>query len=56
MNMIVCEIFVCFYILLTALIVKNSYGISFMFLKECPKPNLKNFQSQIWTSVRKPGK
>ena len=39
--------------LLTALIVKNSHilaGIYFIFLKKRPRPNLKGFQYQTWTS------
>ena len=39
--------------LFTALIVKNIY---FIFLRKRPTPNLKSFQYQIWTSVKKSGK
>ena len=42
--------------LLTALIVKNSLilaGIYLIFLKARPRRNLKDFQYQIWTSVKK---
>ena len=42
--------------LLTALIVKNSLilaGIYLIFLKTRPRRNLKDFQYQIWTSVKK---
>ena len=42
--------------LLTAFIVKNSYilaGIFFIFLKKGPRPNLKGFQYQIWTLVKR---
>ena len=41
--------------LLTAPIVKNSHtlaGIYLIFLKKCPGPSLKQFQYQIWTSVK----
>ena len=52
MTIIVCKICLLFMSLLTALIVKNILaGIDFTFLKKCPKPNLKVFQYQIWTSV-----
>ena len=43
---------------LTAVIVKNSHildGIYFVFLKKRPRPNLKGFQIQIWTSVKRSG-
>ena len=56
MNIIVCKIFSCFLCLLTALIVKNSHiliGIYFIFLKKRPRPNLKGFQYQTWTSVKR---
>ena len=39
--------------LLKALIVKNSHilaGIYFIFEKKHPRPNMKDFQHQIWTS------
>ena len=42
--------------LLTALIIKNIHilaRIYFIFLKNRPRPNLKGFQFQIWTSVKK---
>ena len=42
--------------LLTAPIAKNIHiltGIYFIFLKKRPRPSLKVFQYQIWTSVRK---
>ena len=42
--------------LLTALIVKNSYiltGIYFIFQKKHRRLNLKSFQCQIWTSVKR---
>ena len=45
--------------LLTAFIVKNSHilsGIDFIFLKKSPRPNLKGFQYQIWTLVKRSGK
>ena len=52
MPMIVFKIFCC----LTALIVKNNHildGIYFIFLKKRPRQNLKDFQYQIWTSVKR---
>ena len=46
--------------LLTALIVeKTSHtlaGIYFIILRKHPRPNLKGFQNQIWTSITKSGK
>ena len=42
--------------LFTAFIVKNSpnlAGIYFIFLKANPRPNLKDFQYQIWTLVKR---
>ena len=42
--------------LLTATVVKNIgiyAGIYFIFLKKRPRPNLKGFQYQIWTSVKR---
>ena len=45
--------------LLTALIAKKSHvlaGIYFFFLKKRLRPNLKSFQYQIWTSVKRSGK
>ena len=42
--------------LLTALVVKNSHiqaGIYFIFLNKCPKTNLKVFQYQISTTVKR---
>ena len=42
--------------LLLAPIVKNCemlVGIYFIFLKEHPRPNLKDFQQQIWTSLKR---
>ena len=42
--------------LLTAFIVKNSHifaGVYFIFLKKGPRPNLKGFQCQIWTLVKR---
>ena len=45
--------------LLTALFVKNSHilaEIYFIFLKKCPRSNLKGFQYHIWTSVKRLGK
>ena len=44
--------------LLTALIFENSHivaGVYFIFLKKHPRPNLKSFQHQIWTSVKRLG-
>ena len=41
--------------LLTALTIKNSHivaGIYFIFLNKLPRPNLKDFQYQMWTSVK----
>ena len=41
--------------LLTAIVVTSSHffaGIFFIFLKQCPPPNLKGFQGQIWISVK----
>ena len=43
----------------TALVVKNSHilaGIYFIFLKRHARPNLKGFQYQISTSVKRSGK
>ena len=43
----------------TPLIVKNSRilaGIYFIFLKKRPRQNLKDFQYQVWTSVKISGK
>ena len=45
--------------LLVALIVKNSHilaGIYYIILRKHPRPNLKGFQYQTWTSVKKIGK
>ena len=45
--------------LLTAFIVRNSdilAGIYFIFLRKGPRPNLKSFQYQIWTLVKRSGK
>ena len=45
-----------FYAFFTAPGFKNSYiltGIYFIFQKKRPEPNLKVFQYQIWTSVKK---
>ena len=45
--------------LLTPLIDKNNHvltGIYFMFLKKCPKPNLKDIQYQMWYSMKRSGK
>ena len=45
--------------LLTAFIVKNSHiltGIYAIFLKKGPRPNLRGFQYQIWTLVKRLGK
>ena len=42
--------------LLTAFIVKNSHilaEILFIFLKKGPRTNLKDFQYQIWTLVKR---
>ena len=42
--------------ILTALIVKNSHilaGIYFVFLTKRPRPNLKGFENQIWTSLKR---
>ena len=42
--------------LLTALIVEKSHilaGIYFIFLKKRPRQNLKDFQDQIWTLVKR---
>ena len=42
--------------LLTALIVKNSHvlaGLYYIFLEKRPKPNLKGFQYQFCTSVKR---
>ena len=42
--------------LLTAPIVRNSHilaGIYFIFPKKCSRPNLKDFQYQIWTSLKR---
>ena len=42
--------------LLTALIVKSIHicaGIYFVFLKKSPRPNLRSFPYQIWTSVKR---
>ena len=42
--------------LLTAFIIKNSHilaEILFIFLKKGPRPNLKDFQYQIWTLVKR---
>ena len=44
--------------LLTALIVKNIYilaRIDFIFLQTRPRPNLKDFQYQIWASLKRSG-
>ena len=45
--------------LLTSSVVQNSHisaGIYFIFLKRSPRPNLKGFQFQIWTLVKRSGK
>ena len=54
LNILSAKFYFIFMSLLTALIVKNSHildGIHYMFLKNCPRPNLKAFPYQIWTSV-----
>ena len=57
MNMIVCKVFLLlFRSLLTAFIFKKSHilvGIYFIFLEKGPRPNLKGFQYQIWTLVKR---
>ena len=57
MTMIVCKNFLLLFMsLLTDPIVKTSHnlaGIYFIFLRQRPKPNLKGFQYQIWTSVKR---
>ena len=56
MNIIVCKISFCFLSLLTALIIKNSRilaEIYFILLRKRPRPNLKGFQYQTWTSVNR---
>ena len=45
-----------FYVLLTALIITNSHMLAwiyFIFSKKRPKPNWKDFQYQIWQSVKR---
>ena len=59
MNMIVCKFSFDFYVLLAALIVKNSQilaEIYFILLKKHPRPDLKDFQQQMCTSVKRLGK
>ena len=48
--------FFVFKSLLTAFIVKNNHnlaGIDFIFLENCPRPNFKDFQYQICTSMKR---
>ena len=57
--MILWKTYLLFLTSLAALIVENSQSLAeiyFMFLKKHPKLNLKSFQSQIWTSIKKSGK
>ena len=45
--------------LLAALIFKNFHNLAviyYIFLKKPPRPNLKGFQYQMWTSVKRSGK
>ena len=45
--------------LLTALILKNCHilaGVHCIFIKQCPRSNLKGFQYQIWTPVKRSAK
>ena len=47
-----------FYVFIDSINVKNSYisaGVYFIFLKQHPRPNLKLFQNQIWTSLKTSG-
>ena len=42
--------------LLRAPVIKNNHVLAriyFAFLKKHPRPSLKGFQNQIWTSVKK---
>ena len=59
MNTIARKTLFCFSCLLTAFTVKNSHifaGIDFIFLKKRTRPNMKDFQYQILTSVKRSGK
>ena len=60
MSMIVSKIFLLLFMSsLTVLIAKNSHILAviyFILLQNFPKLNLKGFQYQIWTSVKRSGK
>ena len=59
MNMIVCKIFICFLCLYQQLqlLTMLEFWLEFsMFLKKHPRTNLKGFQYQIWTPVKRSGK
>ena len=57
-NMIVCKIFFSFF-KKNGRFAKNGHTlprIYFIFLRKCPRPNLTEFQHQIWSSVKRPEK